>query len=233
MQVIIDHTEDIVLDTEVFGNEFATLNTLRHGLFFLAARVHDAEKQFEDKTSSAMHFIAFGARTEAELQTQQLVTCLFHWFAVTVCNYARLIGFIRAITTGGFTRRDLHETNRKKLVSAAVRAYVDNVPELVQVIKWRNKIAGHFAITDPFPDDNIATLDMSVIHPLSVVDGLYRVGEFTLFKKNSDGEHTSQLPAWSLSEAFDDLIPRYWPQLLSKPDSGSEKPVDTTGIREV
>ena len=73
------------------------------------------------------------------------------------------------------------------------------------------KVAGHFAITAPIEKDNIATLDMSVMHPLSLENGIYHVGGMTLFKKNSTGEHTSDIPTWSLTKVFDSLGPRYWP----------------------
>lgn len=120
----------------------------------------------------------------------------------------------------------LQDKDRQKLLARAITAYVNSVPELAPVVRWRNKVAGHFAITDPIEKDNIATLDMSVMHLLSLENGIYHVGGMTLFKKNSTGEHTSNIPTWSLTKVFDSLGPRYWPNLVQgvSPPSGEDLP---------
>jgi len=75
-------------------------------------------------------------------------------------------------------------------------------------------VFGHFAITDPRQEDNIATLDMSVIFPVTFENGFYVVGGLTLMKGNTSGSHTSQLPHWSLTNVFETLTPRFWPDFV-------------------
>ncbi len=58
---------------------------------------------------------------------QDLVACYFHWYAVTVCNYAKLVGWL---------------ANDGDSIKA--REYMERV--LPQVYLWRHKVAAHFAI---------------------------------------------------------------------------------------
>ena len=108
----------------------------------------------------------FGQDFDGTKTHLDLIACLFHWFGVSVYNYARLIGFMRGLSQGAFSRSDLGEPLKCKSISEVVDAYVNGIPELQHVRIWRHKVAAHFAITAPHKDDNIATLDLSVIFPV-------------------------------------------------------------------
>jgi hypothetical protein len=129
---------------------------------------------------------------------------------VSVCNFARLVGFINGLEKKLFTREDLDAKANFPKIKKVVDNYANSLIELEKVRVWRNKVSSHFAITDPYPDDNIATLDMSVVFPVSF-DNRYIVGGWTMMKSNSTGPHASQLPRWSLTEVFESLVPRFWP----------------------
>ncbi len=107
---------------------------------------------------------------------------------------------------------DLRDASKFKQVKKAIDDYVIGIAELDRVRVWRNKVFAHFAITDPFKDDNIATLDMSVIFPVSF-EGRYVVGGMTMLRSNSGGSYKSELPRWSLTEVFESLEPHFWPGL--------------------
>jgi hypothetical protein len=81
------------------------------------------------------------------------------------------------------------------------------------VLIWRKKVFAHFAIADPRTEDNIATLDMSVIFPVSYVAPHYVAGYFQMTRSDSSGTYTSELPAWSVTEVYQGIAPRFWPGL--------------------
>jgi hypothetical protein len=146
---------------------------------------------------------------------------MFHWFGVSVCNYARLVGFIRGASAGHFSRSDLNDPVKMEAIHSSVTTYVKGVPEIADVLIWRNKVAAHFAITAPHKTDSIATLDLSVMFPVSFADDRYTVGDFVLTRKNAAGAFVSDLPGWSVTEVFEQLIPRYWPLIVPKEAEGS------------
>lgn len=118
------------------------------------------------------------------------------------------------MSEGDFTRADLSDKSKFNTVKSSVDDYVENVTELSDVLIWRNKVGAHFAITAPHRSDNISTLDMSVMFPVSFNSGHYYVGEHTLTRTDgAGGRHTSAIPRWSLTEVFENLIPRYWPNI--------------------
>ena len=127
------------------------------------------------------------------------------------CNYARLVGFLRGSEKNLFTRDDLQTPAIFNQVAGVVKASVDSIPELEPVLLWRDQVAGHFAITALHKTDNIATLNMSVMFPVTLEDGIYHVGGMKLTQTDATGSHTSEIPMWSVSQVFESLVPRFWP----------------------
>lgn len=226
-QVEIDGIAKLVIESSKHANELRTLQMLQHGLMSLATGIKRREMRYAE-IAKTMRFSCFGGTSDEEVADLNLVACIFHWFGVSVCNYARLVGFIRGLETNQFARNDLKTPTAFKGISKSVKAYVESLPELAQVLVWRNKVAGHFAITDPWQDDNIATLNMSVMFPVSLENGIYVVGGYTLTQGNATASHTSALPMWSVTQVFESLIPRFWPNVQFASDSNkvSSKPSD-------
>jgi hypothetical protein len=209
---VIDGVEKIEVDPTKHLNEVNTLLMLRKGFIELTIAVKNRESRYSD-AAAKMKFVFFGATSDEELEEQRLVSCFFHWFGVSVCNYARLVGFLRGLEQGQFTRADLMDSSKFKDISRTIKQYVEGIPELASVLVWRHKVAAHIAITDPYPSDNIATLNMSVMHPVSIENGLFYVGGMQLTQSGPTGTHTSALPQWSLSQVFAALTPRFWPEI--------------------
>ena len=92
---------------------------------------------------------------------QDLVACAFHWYSVTVCNYALLVGWI------------LNDGSSKK-----AKKYQKSVLE--NVLLWRNKVGAHFAQADPLKDDSFAVRTQSVIFPVGYRDGAFYSPPLTL-----------------------------------------------------
>lgn len=216
----LDAVAGVTVDTSDHPNEVQTLRMLSAGLRSLASYLKQREAAWEQANGKNVKVQIYGLDIDGTKGDLDLIACTFHWFGVSLVNYARLVGFVRALSNKDFARGDLGDPGKFKSITQFVDGYVKNVSELDSVLKWRNKVGAHFAITAPYKGDNIATLDMSVMFPVSFSDGRYRVSELTLRRSNSTGAHSSELPCWSVTEVFEALIPRYWPNLtVSQSDS--------------
>lgn len=210
--VQIDFLESIVVERSKFANEVRALQTLSSGLRLLSAQIKRREVAFAKAGGDQFKVVIYGAENEDEVHQLDVMACMFHWFGLSVCNYVRLVGFIRGLHMQEFVRDDLTDNKGAEKVKKSIKRYAVSVSELSDVSVWRNKVFAHFALTDP-QQENIATLEMSIVFPVSF-DGKYSVGDFTLTRSNSSGCHTSALPHWSMTEVFESLIPRYWPGLV-------------------
>jgi hypothetical protein len=208
--LLIDARDSVEIPQQPYSNEIQSLRTLSFGLRQLCAVVKNHELEMISKQKDGVRVFQFGATSDSEWIRLHTIACFFHWFGISICNYARLVGFIRGIARGDFVRRDLRDPNNFKKVKASIDKYVEGVSELESVRIWRNKVFAHFAITDPYQSDNVATLDMSVIFPVTFVATRYCVGALSLSYSSPDGSHVSDLPQWSMTEVFESLLPRYW-----------------------
>lgn len=213
-EVVLDGIEPLKVVRQAYFNEIGSLRTLFNGLSELCASVKRREVAFEKAGGDKVKVMVFGSAMESQ-QSLDVTACMFHWFGLSLCNYARLIGYIRGLHRGDFTRSDLTDKKAVDKVRTSIEGYVSSIPELAAVKVWRNKVFAHFAITDPYKDDNISTLDMSVIFPVTF-EGRYYVGSMVITRRNSIGSHTSALPRWSMTEVFESLIPRLWPGIVFK-----------------
>jgi hypothetical protein len=210
----LDNITGISVDSKDFFNEYRTLQMLTTGLIKIVNNLDQREVAWEQQNRGKVKCHMYGVDIDGTKGDLDLIACFFHWFGVSICNYARLVGFVRGISEGEFTHADLSDKSKLKHVRSSVDAYIKNVPELTDILIWRNKVGAHFAITAPHPLDNISTLDMSVMFPVTFTNGKYYVGEFTITRTDGSGnQHTSDIPRWSLTEVFESLIPRYWPNI--------------------
>ena len=218
--VIIDHVLKCEVDPDIGGNELATLGYLAVGLHQLNANVAAVEiplRNRDEKTDQIT--MSFGNIPGLRPDTVQILPCFFHWYGTSVVNYARLIGFLSGLSSGAFKRSDLEDAGNFETVTKICNDYVDSIPELLPVTVWRNKVAGHFAITAPrrtkHVQDNPAFLDFSVMYPVVYENGRFRVGVLRLTRKDKAGTtHIGELPSWSLTEVHDALRSRFWRKLL-------------------
>ena len=151
----VDHTNKISIDEALFGNEVLTLSKFSSGLRFL----YDTMIKFENDASQ---FIKSGGKeaafsvgwtNDSSIIDNSLLIPLFHWFSISIINYTRLVGFLSGIASGAFSRQDLEDQTKFEFIKRHCGTYVDSISELCAVKVWRNKIAAHFAITDPRKND--------------------------------------------------------------------------------
>lgn len=209
-EIVLDTIDLVKVDHNKYSNEIGTLHTLSNGLRELCALIKRRELAFEKASGGKFKILTFGGTSPEERYSLDVTACMFHWFGLPLCNYVRLIGYIRGLDRGDFTRADLTDKKAVEKVKKSIEGYVSSVTEIAAVKVWRNKVFAHFAITDPYKDDNMSTLEISVVFPVTF-EGRYVVGSMVITKKNSSGSHTSALPRWSMTEVFEALIPRFWP----------------------
>jgi len=208
--VLLDGIENLEVPRDEYFNEVRSLHTLVMGLRQLYATVKRKELAFERADGGKYKVAEYGTVDPAEAEMLDMIACCFHWFGLSICNYARLTGFIRGLHNGVFSRTDLRDASNFYRIKKATDAYVEGVAELEKVRVWRNKVFAHFAATDPCKTDNIATLDMSVIFPVAFT-GRYVVGGMTMRRTHGSVSHKSELPQWSITEVFESLEARFWP----------------------
>lgn len=213
---VVDQVTKCEVDPASVGNELATLNYLSAGLHQLYESVAAIEKPLRDRDEKIKKTtMAFGNIPGLRPGAVQLLPCFFHWYGTSLINYVRLVGFLSGLSSGAYTRRDLEDAKNFDKVTLFCDNYVGSLSELSAVKVWRDKVAGHFAITAPKKTkrthDNPAFLDFSVMYPVAFDNGRFRVGIWRLMRADSAGKaHTGELPSWSLTEVHDALQPRYW-----------------------
>lgn len=197
--MIIDHIDNLKLtDSQVRNsyNELHSLDYLAKGLEFLYDQVQKLEGEVIKRVGNDRQVYLYGNAREFRGIPLGLVACAFHWYAVTVCNYVKMVGWL---ANGG---------NSKK-----AREYMERV--LPQVYLWRNKVGAHFARHTPKltgkNKDTPADLAMSVMFPIGFINDAFYASPFKLSLRQSGRLSTTQNMQWSLTHTHRALIPRYWP----------------------
>ncbi len=199
--ILLDSEKGIVLDLE--NRPISNLQSLLYlpeGLQTLAVTVRQEEiKLIQVNNGKPPVLMICG------FQGDGLIACCFNWFATSLVNYLRLIALIDLMQVRSWSSGDVQLHSNHKDVKDYCRAYVrEVVPEVYQ---WRNKIAAHFAMTDPFKDDSLGTLELSVMNPVSYGKPYFRTGAFHWVANNEK----SEIQEWALTEIYEKLSPRLWP----------------------
>src|SRR5690606_38971771 len=154
----IDKVLNIHINPEKYNNEFNTLIQLKTGMMALYNTVKPIEVEIQ-RIHQGSQVMIIGENQYVPDNLRDLLPCFFHWFGNSVCNYARLNGYIVARELNHISDEDLELEPAREKIRKACNNYVYNIPELKEVLKWRHKVSAHFALTDPRKDDNIATLE--------------------------------------------------------------------------
>lgn len=210
--IVLDHDKGIILDTAnpPFGNYHA-FGQNHAGLKILADTVREAELKVIADDPYAKHVVlaAFSSSTPA------VVPCAFSWFSVTLVNYLRLIALVDLMNKNGWTSSALADPANRAEIKKHCTDYVKLV--VPEIYTWRNKVSAHFAATDPFRDDNLGTLEQSIMDTITYAYPYYHVG---MLQWSTQGM-SSELPTWALTETYQRLAPRFWPEMtLREPENG-------------
>lgn len=201
-KITLDFEKGIVLDPSnpPIRNYHAIWQN-RSGLKFLADLVREHELKFITEMHAMPGFHAFLGGFDP------LISCAFNWFSVTIVSYLRLVALVELMAKNNWKSPDLVDPANRKVIKDYCTNYVrEAIPEIYM---WRNKVAAHFAATDPFNDDTLGTLEQSIMNPISFAYPYYNVG---MLLWNTQGT-LSELPTWALTETYERLQQRYWPEM--------------------
>lgn len=192
--MILDYIDNLITQEDDFAE--TTLARLSQGLFWLYDSVAEAEKHVRKKATEKNIQIGIIAGVLKDVPTDipiEWLSCAFQWYAVSVYNYTHLVGW-------------LAYKDAKK-----AKAYANKV--LPRISKYRHKVATHFAITDPWKEDNEADQVASIITNIVYLHGYLRAGAMSEILTDDKGNkiESSYKISWSLTKAHDKLSSRYWP----------------------
>lgn len=206
--IVLDYLNQIKLDpANPPFNNYQALYANAAGLKILADSVREQERQYLTKDPFAEHVVL----DMGMVPIPPLVPCAFNWFATTLVNYLRLVALVDLMKQNNWKSAALSEPANRGAIKSHCSAFVESAAP--EIYLWRNKVAAHFAATDPFHDDNLGTLEQSIMNPVTYRFPHYYVG---MLKWTTQGE-TSDLPMWSLTKAYEDLGPRFWPESKLRP----------------
>ena len=200
-KVVLDYLEPFELkDPHIlkFNNELQTLTYLSKGLFFLYKEQKSIDTETWNRIEKLYPGVKEGVMMYGNLPPEfndiplHLINCFFHWYAVSLCNFVQLLGWV---------------AKQANLTTKEPREYAKTV--IPDVVIWRNKIGAHFARADEDKRDNLATRQFSVMPPVGFLGKSFKASPVTL----SYGEDTSaEIEPWGITETHMRLIPRYWPK---------------------
>lgn len=139
------------------------------------------------------------------LPNEGFLACCFNWFSVSLVSYLRLVRLIGLMIENSWKVEDLTEASNQQELSKVCVAYIEGI--IPSVYRWRNKVAAHFAATDPRKADNAATLEISLMSNITYERPYFAAGAMMW----GTGDAQSALERWALTETFEKLTPRLWP----------------------
>jgi len=197
---ILDHMDNIVVPGLVFKkptNEYWALVCLRDGMNFLyrQAKCCDGAIKSRVNPKDNIKYMGIGNLPEFQDIPKSLLTCSFHWYSISACNYVRTVGAIAY----------QNDKTRPKPLEYTRRVIPD-------VLAFRDKVAAHFAWTTKHKQDNDAERIMSILPQLTFNDNSFHVGSISLsLKKDGKISKSETVKAWSICRVHEKLQERYWP----------------------
>jgi hypothetical protein len=196
----LDHIDNIRVPGRPFieaSNEYWALICLRQGLEFLYHQASHSDQVVKQRLNADGKDRVFvtGNHPAFDGISRTLLTCAFHWYAVSACQYVRTIGAI---------------AYRNDKSRPAPPKYVESV--IPEVLAFRDKVAAHFAWSTQNSKDNDAERLASVMPTLTFVNDSFHVGAFTVYVRHGDKTSESNtIKPWSICEVHERLRERYWP----------------------
>ena len=196
--VTLDHLDNIAFDGDnpPFDNYHAFSN-LRYGLYKLASEIRELEVQKQSDKKGPIFSLDFTSNP-----VNNLLVCYFDWFSISVSNYVRLVGLFNLMVQKNWKSKDLQSNANE--VKQYCSEYAKKVIPEIQL--WRNKVSAHFAATDPI-GDTLGTIELTVFSFVTYVKPYFEVGGANF---STQGE-SSEFKRWSVTETYDILTPRFWP----------------------
>ncbi len=214
--MILDHVDGLDIPDELvsrFGNEFLSLKHLSQGLDLLCHAVKKledrAQKQVEDGSvlesmpeevragfrGKDVKYSSFGNDPAFKWVPLGLLYCYFQWYAVSACNYVRLVGWL-------LRQADASRPDPTDYVKAVIS----------DTKRFRDKIAAHFVRADD-KEKSQANRTASVMYQVGYTDGRFRTPIWHVsLKAQGEVSRSSVGDPWSLTEVHELIRNRYSPR---------------------
>jgi hypothetical protein len=203
-ETVLDYIDNIVVPGNVFdkpANEYWALTYLRAGMEFLYRQAARCDEQATPKSSLNV-FMLGGFLHRAAGIPVELLTCSFHWYAMSAYQYALLVGAIAY----------RHDDSRP-----LPDHYVEQA--MPEIKAFRDKVAAHFAWAKRSKNDNPAERTASILPTLAFMGDSFHMPGMVVGQGRDGNTSTSDaLRPWSVRKTHEALRHRYWP-----PDSKDEQ----------
>ena len=178
------------------ANEYYALLCLRTGLEFLYRQAEKCDQIALKQLDPNKQYFSFGNSPLLTGIPYQLLTCAFHWYSISACQYVRIIGAIAYL-----------QDNSRPIPPEYVKSVI---PE---VLAFRDKVAAHFAWSSKHSQDNEAERLASIIPQVAFFEDTFQVQALTLSKVSSGKSSNSNvMQPWSITKIHRRLRGRYWPE---------------------
>lgn len=205
----LDYVQNITVPGEVFRepkNEYWALVCLYHGMEFLYRQAVKCDEIVAKQIPPNVNFSGAGNHRYFGQVPKPMLTCAFHWYAMSACQYVRTVGAI---------------AYRQGSISVLPQVYANDI--IPEVVAFRNKVAAHFAWSTENNRDNDAERLASIIPQLTFESDSFHLGSLVISMSRSGNSTSSETIApWSLSKVHERLAARYWPP-QHEPDSFTQK----------
>ena len=216
---VLDHIDKIAVPGNMFeqpANEYWALVCLRQGMEFLYRQAQQCDRVLNQHNSDGnLEVWRMGNLPEMRAVPTGLLTCAFHWYAISACQYARTVGAI---------------AYRQDASRPLPPHYVASV--MPEVLAFRDKVAAHFAWSTQHSKDNDAERLASILPPLTFEGESFHVGSIAVAVRRGGKESNSQsIAPWSICKVHERLRPRYWPSPKVEASSAEPgAPLDPAGM---
>jgi|GEM_PF-2633140 len=205
--MILDYVKKYEFDetTPFNHNLLVRLETLRAGIYHLGFETRKMEllalqdPRYTSKRQKGKAVIMFIIPEAIVLDNY------FNWFAISVCNYARLVETAHQLTLNNWSIDSFEDPEVKKIIKRKTKSYLEEVAP--EISTWRNKISAHLTMTDPLSSDNLSMINNSMFSTIGYHTPLYTIGEFKVCHKDTGD---IDLKHWALTNEYYKLHQRYW-----------------------
>ena len=195
----LDHIDRITVPGNPFArpaNEYYALLCLRTGLELLYRQAEKCDQIALKQLNPNKQYFSFGNSPLLTGIPYQLLTCAFHWYSISACQYVRTVGAIACL-----------QDNSRPIPPEYVKSVI---PE---VLAFRDKVAAHFAWSSKHGQDNEAERLASIIPQVSFFKDTFQVQGLTVSKVSSGKSSSSEvMQPWSITKIHQRLRERYWPE---------------------
>jgi len=190
--LILDYIDNLELFDDEVDQHFEScmaLARLGEGLFWIYREIVKIELGLrKESEKDDIELAIVGGILESK--PFGLLSCAFQWYAVSACNYAQLVGWLAT--------RDIDSAKK----------YVKKV--MPRLLRYRNKVAAHYAITNPYHDNEADLIASVMTHIIYVRGRLCAAALMPVVRSNGQEIKVSNDNSWSLTLAHECLVQRFW-----------------------